>query len=256
MALIDTFPVFLLVLVRLASFLMVAPLFSYHTVPGRFKLALAAVLAILMTLTIQPDITVINHNFLMLVLKETMVGLSLGFIAAMIVYSVQVAGIFIDLQMGFAFASIVDPQTGNRIPLTGRFLYVLILLFLLAVNAHHMLLNGIFYSFELIPVDQVGIAVESGELARFVVQVFVKMFLIAFQIALPIVGCIFLVDVALGVIARTVPQVNVFVVGLPLKILVSMMVLLIVIPIYVSVFRYIFELMTQIMKNFMMLLGS
>ena len=91
----------------------------------------------------------------MLILKEALVGLLVGFTAYMILAAIQIAGGFIDFQMGFAIANVIDPQTGAQSPLIGQYIYMFSLLVLLAVNGHHLILDGIFYSYQFIPIDQV-----------------------------------------------------------------------------------------------------
>ncbi|EST13060.1 MAG: flagellar type secretion system protein FliR [Sporolactobacillus laevolacticus] len=257
LSLINAIPVFLLILARLTSFLVTMPIFSYRTIPAPVKIGLAAVLALLVDVTLFENQAVpLDGRFVLLILKEVLVGLTMGFVAGIITYAVQLAGAFIDMQMGFAIANVISPESGVPTPLTGQFLYVLQLLFFLGVNAHHMLINGILSSFQLIPLNSLGIAFNSGNTAEFVAQITAQMFLIAAQLAMPIVGCLFLVDIAVGLVARTVPQVNVFVVGLPLKVLAGFAVMLVVFPSLIGLFRIIFESMTSIFNNFMHLLGS
>src|SRR5699024_6825756 len=127
-------------------------------------------------------------------MKEVIVGIFIGFIAYMILSAVQIAGGFIDFKMGFAVANVIDPQTGAQSPLIGQYFYIIALLFLLSVNGHHLLIDGMYNSFQFIAVDQF---VSFNDLfGSFVIQTFNKMFLIAFQMSLPLVGCLFLVDVA------------------------------------------------------------
>lgn len=254
--LLNNLPIFLLVLVRLTSFFVTTPLFSYRTIPTQFKIGISVFISLIITMTMKTHAIDINGEFVLLVLKEAIVGLSIGFVAGLLFYAIQVAGAFIDLQMGLAIANVIDPQSGTSSPLTGQFYYVMALLFLLTVNGHYLLLNGIFYSYQLVPVDQLAIHIGKGVLVEYVVKLFVEMFMIALQMAIPIVGSLFLVDVGLGVIARTVPQVNVFVVGLPLKIIVSFLIMLLVIPIYIMVIQQIVNGLDQTMKTFMNLLGS
>src|SRR5699024_7141617 len=130
--------------------------------------------------------------------------------------AVQIAGGFIDFQMGFAIANVIDPQTGAQSPLIGQYFYIIALLFLLSINGHHLIIDGIYNSYGFIAIDAF-VPLGDESMIMYVIDTFNTMFLIAFQISIPIVGCLFLVDVALGIIARTVPQLNVFVVGLPLK---------------------------------------
>ena len=87
-------------------------------------------------------------------MKEAMIGLLIGFVAYMIISAIQIAGGFIDFQMGFAIANVIDPQTGAQSPLMGQYLYTFAFLLLLALNGHHLLLDGIFYSYQFIPIDQ------------------------------------------------------------------------------------------------------
>src|SRR5699024_5168254 len=172
--------------------------------------------------------------------KEILVGLFIGLIAYIILSAVQVAGGFIDFQMGFAIANVVDPQTGAQSPLIGQYFYITALLFLLSADGHHLLIDGIFFSYEFIPLDTY-ISFENESIVNFIIDTFNYMFLIAFQMSIPIVGCLFLVDVALGIIARTVPQLNVFVVGLPLKIFVSFVAIFYFFVLYFSFTHTIFS---------------
>jgi flagellar biosynthetic protein FliR len=259
LSLFNAVPLFLLILARLTSFIVTMPIFSYRTIPAPVKIGLATVLAVLVEVTLfqnQGQAIPLDGRYILLLLKEVLVGLMLGFVAGIITYAVQLAGAFIDMQMGFAIANVISPESGVPTPLTGQFLYVLQLLFFLGVNAHHMLINGVLYSFQVIQIDHVTVAFGSGTTAEFVARTSAQMFLIAAQLAIPIVGCLFLVDVAVGLVARTVPQINVFVVGLPLKILVGFAVMLVVFPSLIGLFQIIFDAMTTIFSNFIRLLGS
>ncbi|WLR52351.1 flagellar biosynthetic protein FliR [Bacillus tianshenii] len=253
---INDFPIFLLILVRVSSFFITVPLFSYRNIPSTHKIGLAALMSYLMFFTIdKPDIA-IDGLYIMLVLKEVMVGLLIGLVAYMVTTAIQIAGGFIDFQMGFAIANVIDPQTGVQSPIMGQYLYTFAMLLLLILNAHHLILDGIFYSYRLIPVDQLTIPFGEENIVRFITKMFSTVFLIAFQMAVPVVGCLFLVDVALGIVARTVPQLNIFVVGLPLKILVSFLVLVLVMPIFMMLIQDLFVMMLKTMRGLMELIGG
>ncbi|WP_017753769.1 flagellar biosynthetic protein FliR [Calidifontibacillus oryziterrae] len=254
--LVNELPVFLLILIRVTSFFATVPLFSYRNIPNVHKVGLAVFLSYLMFLTLDRPIIAIDGTFFMLILKEALVGLLIGVIAFMILSAIQIAGGFIDFQMGFAIANVIDPQTGAQSPIIGQYLYTFALLLLLAVNGHHLLLDGIYYSYRFIPLDEPWIPLGSERLIEFVTRTFNSMFVIAFQMAIPIVGCLFLVDVALGITARTVPQLNIFVVGLPLKILVSFILLAIILPAFIILFQNLFESMIIAMRNLMQIIGS
>src|SRR5690625_2856513 len=213
-------PTFLLIFARILAFFMMLPIFSYRTIPTMFKIGFSFFLSLVTMSVLGSTAVQVDHLFFMLLLKEVMVGLFIGLIAYIIVSAVQIAGGFVDFQMGFAIANVIDPQTGAQSPLTGQYFYMIALLFLLSVDGHHLLIDGVYHSYQLIPIDSF-ISFQNEGIAQLIISVFNKMFLIAFQMAIPIVGCLFLVDVALGIIARTVPQLNVFVVGLPIKVFVS-----------------------------------
>ncbi len=249
-------PAFLLVLVRVTGFMATVPIFSYRNIPVIHKIGLSVALSFIIVTTIQNPLIALNGEYFLLLIKELMVGLSIGFIAAILLYALQVAGGFIDLQMGFAIANVFDPQTGIQSPLIGRYLYIFAILFLLSIDAHHMILNGIYLSYQFAPIDEWIFMFGEGNVARLVSDTVVTMFYIAFQMAIPVVGCLFLVDLALGIVSRTVPQVNVFIVGLPLKIFVSFFVLLLVIPIMFQMIEALSIDMLETMRKMMKLLGG
>lgn len=252
---ISSIPVFLLILVRVAAFFVTLPLFSYRTIPNQFKIGLAFFLTFMMFYNIDFSSIDFGELYVFLLLKEALVGLLIGLIAYIIIAAIQIAGGFIDFQMGFAIANVMDPQTGAQSPLTGQYFYIIALLFLLSVDGHHLLIDGIFYSYEMIPIDQF-IPFHNGGIIEFVVDTFNRMFLIAFQMAIPIVGCLFLVDVALGIIARAVPQLNVFVVGLPIKIFVSFVIILFYLSLFMLLVRNLFSTMFETMRGLMQLFGG
>jgi len=251
---LSTIPTFLLIFARMLAFFVIMPLFSYRTIPMSFRIGLSFFFSLVMAAHLDAEITAIDFQFIFLLLKEVTVGLFIGLIAYIILSAVQIAGGFIDFQMGFAIANVIDPQTGAQSPIIGQYFYIFALLFLLSVNGHHLLIDGMFHSYQVIPIDSL-ISI-GGTFGEFILITFNQMFLIAFQMAIPLVGCLFLVDVALGLIARTVPQLNVFVVGLPLKIFVSFTVLLFFLSIYIMLARMLFEYMFEVMRDLMFILGG
>lgn len=250
------FPAFLLVFVRVTSFFIMMPLFSYRTIPTSHKIGFGFFLAWIMFYTIEAPAFEINGAYFLLIMKEALVGLMVGFIAYLMLSAIQAAGGFIDFQMGFAIANVIDPQTGAQSPLTGQYFYIISLLFLLSVNGHHLMIDGVYYSYQFIPIDQPWIPFGNENMVAYVVQSFSYMFMIALQMSLPVVGSLFLVDVALGIVARTVPQLNVFVVGLPLKIGVSFIVIFLVMAIMMGVVSQLFETMLGTMRGLMDLIGG
>lgn len=254
--LLPEFPALLLIFVRVTSFFLMMPLFSYRSIPTMQKIGFSFFLTWIIFYSIDTQAFEINGMYYLLIIKEALVGLMIGFIAYLILSAVQIAGGFIDFQMGFAIANVIDPQTGAQSPLIGQYLYTIALLFLLSVNGHHLLIDGVYYSYQFIPLDQPWIPFGNETMIEYVIYSFNKMFIIAFQMAVPVVGSLFIVDVALGIVARTVPQLNVFVVGLPIKIAVSFIVLLIVMGMMVLVISQLVEYMLYTMRGLMELIGG
>lgn len=255
-ALIPSLATYLLVLTRVTAFFVTLPLFSYKAIPTTQRLIFGALLAWMLVYTIEAPALEIDGTYLLLVIKEAIVGISVGIIAYIIMAAIQVAGGFIDFQMGFAIANVIDPQTGAQSPLLGQFFNVLAMLLLLSLNGHHMLLDGIYYSYQFIPMDRPWPAFGEERLAEFVIRTFATSFAIAFQMSVPIVATLFLVDLALGITARAVPQLNIFVVGFPIKIGVSFMVLFIMMGVMIAVMKKLFEVMMFSMRDLMIILGG
>jgi flagellar biosynthesis protein FliR len=254
--LVAYFPAFLLVLVRIASFFVTVPVFSYRNIPTSHKVGLSVILSFILLSTMKVPEIEINDEFILLVLKECIVGLTLGLIAYMVMMGIQIAGGLIDFQMGFAIASVIDPQTGGQSPLLGQYLNMLSLLFLLSIDGHHLLIDGIYHSYQVIKIEDLSIALGEDSFVQLVTKTFAMMFLIAVQMSLPIVASIFLVDIALGIMARTVPQLNIFVVGFPVKIIISFVLLIVAMGSMFMVVQRIFEQMLYAIRALINVLGG
>ena len=257
--LLQVFPnisILLLILVRVSAFFVSVPLFSYRTIPQQVRIILAVALAWMMYYTFNIEPFEINGDYLLLILKEAIVGLMLGLAAAMIMSAVQIAGGFIDFQMGFAMANIIDPQTGTQSPLMGQFLNFLSLLLLLAINGHHLILDGIYYSYQFIPMEQFFPNFGEEGTVLFIMKMFVAVFAIAFQMSAPIVATLFLVTLALGITGKTVPQMSIFVIGFPIKIAVGFLVLIVTMGVLVGVMKELIEYMIISLRDLMVILGG
>ncbi|PKM79326.1 MAG: flagellar type III secretion system protein FliR, partial [Firmicutes bacterium HGW-Firmicutes-13] len=145
-------------------------------------------------------------------------------------------------------ASVFDPQFGSPVTLMGQFYYFLGLVYFFIINGHHSLLAAFAASFRIIPTGLQTL----GELTLWkVMELFFWMFILSFQIALPLVVTLLLMDISLGLISKTVPQLQVFMVGLPLKIGVGMAVVIFILPLLGGVFENIFSRMITDMFNLM-----
>ena len=198
-----------------------------------------------------------DNRYPLLVLREVLAGLWLGFVAYLFFAIVQIAGGFIDLQKGFGLANVVDPMTGVASPIVGNLKYMVAILVFLAVDGHHYLLGAIMDSYLWLPLENNFFQnIYGGALTQFLTETFSRTFLIALQIAAPVMVAVFLSDVATGLLARTAPQFNVFVVGIPLKILVGLVVLMLMMPGLGILLRMIFDRMFGALREWLVIAGA
>lgn len=231
---------FVLVLARVSGLFLSAPIFSSRQMPTRLKVMVAVILGAMIAYFIPITGTdgISNPLYMGLALiSETLIGYTIGFVAYMLFAGLQLAGQLMDMQMGFAIVNVIDPQTGTQIPMMGNLTQTVALLSYLAVNGHHYLLQAVVQSYQVIPV--LGLSL-GGVFYDHLFAISAEMFVIALKVAAPVVIAVLISDIAMGFIARTVPQMNVFIVGLPLKILLGLGGLLIMMPVYLWVFDLLF----------------
>lgn len=228
-----SFGFFLLVFVRVSGIFIMAPIFGSKNIPVHVKAGVAFTLSmILFPLIFQSDIHLPEKLFpyVSLLISELFVGWVIGFVCSLVFSAVQMAGQVLDTQVGFGMVNIMDPQSGQQVPLIGNFKYILALLVFLISNGHHLLLAALFNSFQMIPVTGV---VFHGALTGLIVDMVWGIFSIALKISFPVLISLLLTDIALGILARTMPQMNIFVVGMPVKIIVGIFILSLTVPFYI-----------------------
>ncbi|MEK3905202.1 MULTISPECIES: flagellar biosynthetic protein FliR [unclassified Paenibacillus] len=256
--LMQSFPVFLLIFCRITAFFVVVPVFSSQSVPTTFKIGLSFFVSMVIFSSGSMNITVPQDlGFILLIIREALIGLLLGFIAYLMFMTIQTAGSFIDIQIGFGIANVIDPMTGASAPIIGNFKYMIALLLFLSMNGHHYLLDAIVYSYKWVPIDNdLFLKMIGGSLSEFLIRTFAQSFMLAFQMSAPLVAALFLTDVGLAFLARTAPQYNVFVIGVPLKIIIGLALLLILMPGMAALFQNLFEIMFESMHNLLGLIGK
>ncbi|GEA17148.1 flagellar biosynthetic protein FliR [Moorella sp. E306M] len=233
---------FFLVLVRVTSFFVTAPFFGIRGVPALVKAGLGLLVAMLLFPVLpagQPAFTSAG-TYALAVLNEALAGLALGYLANLIFSAIQVAGQLLDLHMGLGMASLFDPQNAATTTIMGQFFAILGLLLFFQLDGHHTLLLALQESFRLLPLGGVHF---DGNIIWTVVKLFSGMFSLAVRIAVPVIVVLLIADLALSLIARTVPQLNVFILGFPLKIGLGLLVLIAILPLLATVFRNLFSQM-------------
>ncbi|NLN76955.1 MAG: flagellar type III secretion system protein FliR [Armatimonadetes bacterium] len=229
---------FVLVLVRVAGIFTVAPIFGNVNVAPMVRVGRAACLAFVFLPMAQFDASGLEFlPFLLVVVKEALIGIVMGFLASMIFTAIQMAGSYIDLQVGFGFANVVDPMMKHHSAVIGQLYNFAATLLFLALNGHHLMIRGLADSFAVLPL---GSATLSAEATSTILQIFVVLFVASLKIGAPVIGAIFLTDVSLGILARTVPQLNVLVVGFPAKLTVGMLAVFAALPLTLAVMTRLF----------------
>ena len=225
---------FVLVLTRMSGIFFISPFFGSLNVP----IQLRAVTAIAMTMIIFPVIvreTVVTApgSLLMFagtVIQEMFVGWLIGFVAFVVMAAINMSGKIMDLQIGFAVANVMDPTSGQQSPLIGSFLYNLSVIYLLVVNGHHIIITGLVESFRSVPIDRV---IWNPAIADFMIDLTGGVFLTGMKIAMPVTFAILITNVGMGILARTMPQMNIFVVGIPMHLMIGLFMLAMLMPFYV-----------------------
>ena len=229
---------FLLVATRISGIFVSAPIFSSRNIPGKIKILLVLFIALVLLPAIsQKYATVIPTEFLPYILclaMEFIIGASLGLILAIFFAIIQVAGQLLDTQVGFGIVNVVDPQTGIQLPVLGNFVQMLFTIVFFVSDLHHIFLLALVDSFNSLPLTS---AVLQSQTSLFILALFISMFKTAFQIAMPLLMTTLLVDVSMGMLARTMPQMNVFVVGIPLKLSVGIFMLSVLLPTYIYLIK-------------------
>lgn len=215
---------------RVSALFASAPVFRGRNLPIMAKggLALLLVLLLLPGLSTQAAVPTDILALLLLLFREVVLGLLMGTFVQFLFYSVQVAGQLVDMEMGFQMANILDPLSETQLPLVGNFLGMLSVLLYLSLNGHILLIRALGESFRLVPLG----AVSFSFTPELVIYSFTSMFALAVQMALPIVGVSLFVSMMFGLMAKAVPQMNVFIVGMPLKIVLLSIVLVMVLPVF------------------------
>jgi flagellar biosynthetic protein FliR len=247
---------FVLIATRLSAMMVVAPVFSSRSIPVRVKAGLIILISwISLPLVAEQGGTVPDSLVALAVLamKEAIIGFAFGLVAQFLFAAVQTAGAFIDVTAGFAISQTLDPTSNANISILGRWYNLIAISSFLALGGHQLLVAGVVRSFTLAPPlsgpDMA--AVVSGVLARAD-----DILLVVVQIGAPIIGALLVTDVTLGVISRSVPQMNIFIVGLPLKIIVALAGSAILLPAFITLTNSLAGQMFADMSDIMRAAGA
>ncbi len=215
---------FMLLFFRFGGLFVTAPIFSHTTIPLKLKAAMAFFFTVIFFSFVPPLSIPINVTSIILaILSELFFGLVIGLILQLAYNIITFAGGVISFMMGFSMATAIDPQNGVSMPIVSQFLSLLGLMILFSLDLHHWLILYISHSLSAIPL---GGFLLSKDMVHYIVNAGANMFMVGFMIAFPIVALSLLADLIFGMLMKTMPQFNLLVIGFPIKIMVSFVVLI------------------------------
>ncbi|MCB0420545.1 MAG: flagellar biosynthetic protein FliR [Bdellovibrionales bacterium] len=224
---------FILVFIRMTSFIVSWPVFGSGLVPTPAKVLFSLVI----TLVIFPvldrslvSITFDSYQMVFLAMKEVFIGVTFGFLARMFFFCISVAGQLNSITMGISSSQLFNPAMGSSASSLEQFKVAIATLFFLAIQGHHVFLQGIVMSFDLVPMGLQGVNfLSSSSVGEFTQQVME----IGVRLSAPVLVAVFFMNISMAVIGRAVPQINVLITSLPVNILAGFVIMIIVMPIFI-----------------------
>lgn len=243
-AFVNNFQSFMLLYARILGLLIVTPIFSSQSLPVTIR----TIFAFLIGLVLFPVAKVFMANppndmiqYGLVAFSELFIGLLIGFMVSIFFAAFQMAGDFFNVQLGFAYTEILDPATQVSLPVISTLKNLMALLVFLSIGAHRMLIKSLAYSFEKIQVFRLASDLNQG-IYKALEDAVGAMFVVAFKIALPILGILFLVTIAEALMGKAAPQLNILQLSFPIKIAIGLVVLIIIMGFIVHQMEAGFEL--------------
>ena len=230
---------FLWPLSRILALVATAPIFGNPSTPIRVKLGLAIAITILVMPLVEkslPPVDPASGVGLIILMQQALIGIAIGFVMRVVFVAVEMAGELIGLQMGLGFAIFFDPQNSGQIDIVGRFLGVIATLAFLAIDGHLMMIALISQSFDTLPVGLEGL---TGATLTTLANWGSEIFKSGLQLSLPVLTALLITNLALGVLTRVAPQLNIFAVGFPLTLSIGLFVLALSMPFYAPILEHL-----------------
>jgi flagellar biosynthetic protein FliR len=237
----EQFQGFFWVLVRVSVLFFLLPLFGARGIPTLWKGGLSLVMAIILTPIVPAPLTFPDTvpEIVLGVVAEMFMGLIIAITIKMFFAVVEMAGHFMSFQMGFAMARAIDPQTGTQSTVLSQFIYLFTILIFLSINGHHIFIRALASSFHIVPPNSLSF---DPSISAVLIKVSSNMFLIGIKIAAPLLVALFISNLCLGIVARTVPQVNILMVGFPINLCIGLI-------LFSLVLRNVLPLLTDLTRG-------
>lgn len=243
--LINLLPMFVLVLIRTASVLFFSPIYSQAGLPLMVKIGLALVISFAIFPTINSSQSPLTDNmigFVLIIFKELAIGFLIGYVATLAFAAFVMGGGLISTEMGLTMAELVDPLSGDRVSPIAQLLQIVALILFFAINGHHWLISALVLSYKTVPVTGV---IDLGFSMSKIMNLFNGLFISAIKIAAPIMIVLGLTVVVSGFLARSTPEINIFLIIFPSKILIGFLLLSIMFPFITRAIQYLLDLLRK-----------
>jgi len=238
---VEKIELFILALIRIATIIFLLPAFSQTTVPSTVKAAISLLLAIL----VFPQMPLISFTianspvfFFMIVLEQVFIGLMIGFAASFLWYFIVMGGEWIARDIGLMQGT-MNPFTEFQSDVFSILLVILLIVLFLATGGHYFFIRILFESFQYIPIG--NFVWDTRSFAAILILLSASSFVVAFQFAAPVMGALFLCTVSLGLMNRVMPQLQVWILGIPVKVFMGVIILIYSLPLMVQLFNVNFE---------------
>ncbi|MCD7825323.1 MAG: flagellar biosynthetic protein FliR [Clostridiaceae bacterium] len=240
----------LLVFARIASIIFVVPFFSNSNIPRRVKVGIAFFLTLIVMNIV--DYEAVSYDgmigYSILIVQEGITGLLIGIGSGFVLYILSFSGHMVDMEIGFAMAMEYDPATNVQTTITSTLFSNLFLLMFIGSDMHYYIIDALIDSYELIPIGEASF---SPTLYQIFLEYMLDYFVIGFRIILPIFSCILILNVILGILAKVASQLNMFVIGIQLKLFVGLVLLFFIMSLLPGITDFLFEEMQKLTKYFM-----
>lgn len=247
---------FLLIFVRVASFVYIAPFFSMSNTPSRVRVGLAFFISVLLYQTGPKQEAAYDTltGYTIIVMKEAVTGFLIGFGANLCTAVVSFAGQIADMEMGLSMASLFDPATKQQTTITGVYYNYMVLLLLMISGMHRYLLKALAETYELIPIN--GAVFHDDALLQALITFMGDYIIVGFRICLPIFAVMIILNAVLGILAKVSPQLNMFAVGIQMKVLVGFCVLFVTTAMLPDAAGFIYEQMKRMVVSFVRVMSA
>lgn len=247
---------FLLIFVRVASFVYIAPFFSMSNTPSRVRVGLAFFISVLLYQTGPEQEAAYDTltGYTIIVVKEAVTGFLIGFGANLCTAVVSFAGQIADMEMGLSMASLFDPATKQQTTITGVYYNYMVLLLLMISGMHRYLLKALAETYELIPIN--GAVFHDDALLQALITFMGDYIIVGFRICLPIFAVMIILNAVLGILAKVSPQLNMFAVGIQMKVLVGFCVLFVTTAMLPDAAGFIYEQMKRMVVSFVRVMSA